>query len=151
MMPALIALHLLAAVIWVGGMFFAYVSLRPVAASLFEPPQRLPLWNAVFKRFFVWVWLAIVVLIVSGHSMIAMFGGMANIGAHVHIMLVLGYVMIALYMHVFFAPYKRLQQACTAQDWPEAGKRLNQVRQIIAVNLSVGLVVVLVAAAGRFF
>ena len=46
-MAIAIALHLLAAVIWVGGMFFAYMALRPAAASLLEPPLRLPLWSQV--------------------------------------------------------------------------------------------------------
>jgi len=95
-MPILITLHLLAAVVWVGGMFFAYVCLRPVAASLFEPPQRLPLWREVFNRFFVWVWAAIILLIGTGHSMIAQLGGMANVGLHVHLMLASGYLMIGL-------------------------------------------------------
>ncbi len=150
MMSVLVSLHLLAAVIWVGGMFFAYVCLRPSAASVLEPPFRLRLWRQVFKRFFPWVWAAVLLLPVTGHGMIAMFGGFAAVGLHVHIMLGLGYLMIALFMHVFFAPYKHLQRACDAEDWPAAGKRLNQIRQIIAVNLSVGLVVVLVAAAGRY-
>ena len=39
-MAIAIPLHLLAAVIWVGGMFFAYMALRPVAASLLEPPPH---------------------------------------------------------------------------------------------------------------
>ena len=42
-MSVTITLHLLSAVIWVGGMFFAYMVLRPAAATLLEPPQRLPL------------------------------------------------------------------------------------------------------------
>ena len=52
-MPLLIALHLLAAVIWVGGMFFAYMVLRP-SAGLLEPAARLPLWQRVFGHFFPW-------------------------------------------------------------------------------------------------
>jgi len=42
-MVVAIPLHFLATVIWVGGMFFAYMALRSVAASLLEPAQRLPL------------------------------------------------------------------------------------------------------------
>ena len=76
LMPALIALHLLAAVVWVGGMFFAYMALRPVAATLLEPPQRLPLWTQTFMRFFPWVWLAILLLTATGYTIVfAVFGG----------------------------------------------------------------------------
>ena len=49
---AALAIHLLLALLWVGGMFFAYLVLRPVAATELEPPQRLPLWRGVFSRFF---------------------------------------------------------------------------------------------------
>ncbi len=150
MMPLLIALHLLAAVIWVGGMFFAYTCLRPVAATLLEPPQRLPLWRETFTRFFVWVWVALMLLIITGHSMIAQQGGMANVGLHVHLMLASGYLMIGLFMHVYFVPYKRLKQASVEQNWPEAGRHLNQIRRIIAINLVLGIFTITIAAAGRY-
>ena len=52
-----ITLHLLAAVIWVGGMFFAYMALRPATGSL-EPSIRLTLWSQTLKRFFPWVWIS---------------------------------------------------------------------------------------------
>ncbi|MCX7168828.1 MAG: hypothetical protein NTY41_00670, partial [Proteobacteria bacterium] len=60
--PLLLFLHLISVTVWVGGMFFAYVCLRPVVAAQLQPPQRLPLWAAVFARFFPWVWLAVVLI-----------------------------------------------------------------------------------------
>ena len=39
-MALLVALHVLAAVVWVGGMFFAYMVLRPAAGPL-ETAERL--------------------------------------------------------------------------------------------------------------
>ena len=47
-----ISAHILSVVIWVGGMFFAYMAMRPAAASVLEPPKRLSLWLPTFKRFF---------------------------------------------------------------------------------------------------
>jgi uncharacterized membrane protein len=95
LMPTLIALHLLAAVVWVGGMFFAYMALRPVAATLLEPPQRLPLWTQTFMRFFPWVWLSILLLTATGYVMVlGVFGGMGAVGLHVHLMQGLGWIMI---------------------------------------------------------
>ena len=149
-MSVLSILHILSAVIWVGGMFFAYVCLRPVAADLLQPEQRLSLWCEVFKRFFLWVWVVVLLLIISGHSMIAVLGGMAVVGAHVHIMLGVGYVMIAAFMHVFFAPYKRLKQATAAGNWQEAGHQLNQIRRIVLFNLILGIATVSIAAGGRY-
>jgi len=146
----LLTLHLLSAVIWVGGMFFAYVCLRPVAATLLEPNVRLPLWCGVFKRFFPWVWLSVLVVVLSGHGMIAIFGGMAGVGKHVHIMMGLGYLMIGLYLHVYFALFGKLKRFVAAQSWAEAGTTLNKMRVIIGSNLMIGLVVIAMASGGRY-
>jgi uncharacterized membrane protein len=146
-----ISLHLLSAVLWVGGMFFAHQVLRPVAVRQFEPPQRLRLWSQVFTRFFPWVWLSVVVLLVTGYWMVfKLFGGMANVGLHVHIMQGLGWVMVLLYMHLYFAPFRRLKEAVITEQWSQAGKQLNQMRVIVGINLSLGLVVIAVAAGGRY-
>ncbi|RKZ48179.1 MAG: hypothetical protein DRQ58_05060 [Gammaproteobacteria bacterium] len=150
-MALAITLHLLSVVIWVGGMFFAYMALRPVAGNLLEPPVRLTLWVAVFKRFFVWVWIAIVTLLVSGLWMIfAELGGMANIGYHIHIMLALGIFMMLLFMHVFFGPYRRLQYAVIESNWETAGEKLNQIRVLIKTNLILGLLIITIATVGRY-
>ena len=149
-MAIAISLHILAACIWVGGMFFAYVCLRPVAADILEPPARLTLWRGVFERFFKWVGLAIVALIISGHFMIAMYGGMKVVGIHVHIMLLLGYIMFGIFGHVFFAPFKRLKAAVDNQDWPAGAAQLNTIRKMIGINLVIGLITIAVASAGRF-
>ncbi len=145
-------LHLLSAVIWVGGMFFAYMALRPVAAQQLEPPQRLTLWVGVFNHFFPFVWLSIILLLGTGYYMLfSTWGSFAQTPVYVHMMNGLGIAMILIYMHVFFAPYKRLKQAVIKQDWPDGGKRLNQIRKLIALNLSLGLLVVLIAGGGRYF
>ncbi|HEC58316.1 hypothetical protein LCGC14_2370460 [marine sediment metagenome] len=146
-----IALHLLSSVIWVGGMFFAYMALRPVASSLLETPVRLTLWSQVLQRFFPWVWASIIILLASGLWMIIKhFGGMAAVGVHIHIMLTLGLVMMLMFMHIVFSPYKKLQRAVDANQWEAGGKALNQIRKLIAINLSLGLIVIIVASAGRY-
>ena len=143
-------LHLLAAVVWVGGMFFAYVALRPAAAQL-EAPVRLTLWVGVFKRFFPWVFAAIVTLLLTGYWMVlSFFGGFDAVGMHVHLMIWAGYVMMLLFFHVFFAPFKRLKRAVAAEDWSAGGKSLAQIRVLIGINLSIGLVVIAIASGGRY-
>lgn len=150
-MAILLTLHLLSAVIWVGGMFFAYMALRPVAADLLEPPLRLQLWRQVFGKFFPWVSIAVLVLLVTGLWMIfGVYGGMAHIRPYIHVMLLLGLIMMALYGHVYFSPYRRLIKAVDAQSWPEGSTELGKIRKLIALNLSLGLLVVIVAAAGRY-
>lgn len=147
----LIALHILSAVIWVGGMFFAYVVLRPTAAAQLAPPARLKLWAGVFSRFFPYVWTAVILLLVSGYMMVFKFyQGFEQAPTFIHTMNGLGIVMILIFMHVFFAPYKRLKQAIANEDWPTGGKKLAQIRLLIAINLTIGLVVIAIAAAGRY-
>jgi uncharacterized membrane protein len=146
-----VLLHVLAVVLWVGGMFFAYVVLRPVAASQLEPPVRLPLWAGVFGRFFPWVWLSIAVILATGFWLIfGAYGGMGGVRGHVHTMLLLGIIMMLIFMHVFFAPYGRLKRAVAAQDWPAGGKALGQIRMLVGINTLIGLVTIAVASGGRF-
>ncbi|SHF70118.1 Uncharacterized membrane protein [Modicisalibacter ilicicola DSM 19980] len=150
-MAIAISLHLLAAVVWVGGMFFAYMALRPVAGSLLERPMRLTLWSQVFRRFFPWVWVSIVVLLATGYWMIfAAYGGMANVGWHVHAMLGLGIVMMLIFAHLYFAPFKRLKKAVSEQTWSDGGVQLNRIRLTIAINLALGLLVTVIGSAGRY-
>jgi uncharacterized membrane protein len=150
-MAIAITLHLLSAVVWVGGMFFAYMALRPVAARLLEPPQRLPLWSQVFARFFPWVWVSVILLMVTGQWIVMfMFGGYEHVGLHIHMMAGLGTLMMLLFAHVFFGPYRRMKQALATNDLPEAGRRLAQIRIIIGINLMLGLIVSVVASAGKY-
>ncbi len=145
-------LHVLSVVIWVGGMFFAYTCLRPVAASQLEPPVRLQLWVGVFGKFFPFVWIAVILLPLTGYMMISnLYDGMGNAPLYVHIMNGLGSLMIFVYLHVFFAPYQRLKRAVAAQDWPTGGKALAQIRMLVGINTTLGLLTALIASGGRFF
>ena len=150
-MSVSIALHLISAVIWVGGMFFAHMALRPAAAQVLEPPHRLQLWVQVFKRFFLWVWLSVIVILVTGYWMLfGVFGGFANAGIHIHLMHGGGILMVLIYLHVFFAPYRRLRHAVVVQDYTEGVNQLAQIRKLVTLNLSIGLIVGLVASGGRY-
>jgi len=140
-------LHILSVVIWVGGMFFAYVILRPAAASLLEPPQRLSLWRQVFNGFFPLVWASIITILITGLWMIMQLGGFAAVAGYINTMFALGLLMMALFMHVFFAPYKRLKKAVAEENWPEGGKQLNMIRKIVGINTLLGLLTIIVASA----
>ena len=146
-----IALHIIAAVIWVGGMFFAYNALRPAAAQVLEPPLRLELWVQVFRRFFLWVWLSIALILITGYWMLfTYFGGFASAGLHIHLMHGGGLLMVFIYLHVFFVPYRRLRQAVTIQDYPLAGAQLNTIRKLVGLNTLLGLIIIAIASAGRY-
>ncbi len=145
-----ITLHVLSAALWVGGMFFAHQILRPVVVTQLEPTARLKQWVGVFNRFFPWVWLFVLLLPATGYWLIfQLYGGMGSVGWHIHIMQGLGWVMILIYMHLFFAPFKRLKEAVIIEQWPEAGKQLNQIRRMVGLNLILGLAIIAVATGGR--
>ena len=146
-----VAFHVVAAVIWVGGMFFALVILRPSTGPL-DPPTRLALWQRVFARFFPWVWGAVAVLLVSGFAMVIWgFGGFAKIGTYVHLMMGLGILMMLIYAHLYFAPWRRFRRAVAAGEWPVAAKYIDQIRLLVTINLVLGLITVVVGAAGRYY
>ena len=145
-----LAFHILGAVIWVGGMFFAYVVLRPSTGPL-EPAVRLALWHRVFSRFFLWVWLSVAALLVSGFAMVFFgLGGFARVGAYVHTMMALGIIMILIFLHIYFAPWRRFARAVATSDWAAAAKAIDQIRLLVGINLILGLVTVVVGASGRY-
>ncbi len=147
----LIPIHQVAAIIWVGGMFFAHMALRPAALATLQPPQRLPLFAKVFSHFFRWVWLSVIALLVTGFILLfGWFGGMKGAPIHVHLMLTLGLVMTLIYLFIFFVPYGRLKQEVAAQNWPKAGKALDTIRKLVVTNLTLGMVIVITTAAGRY-
>jgi uncharacterized membrane protein len=146
-----LALHILGAVVWVGGMFAAYLCLRPAAGAL-DPPLRLKLWRGFFAKFLPWVWVAILLLLAGGYWMVVMtFGGFARLPLYINLMQGLGWVMIALFLWLFHGPWLKFKRAVDASDWTTAAANLNRIRQIIAVNLPLGLLVVIVGASGRFW
>lgn len=148
MIPILLALHVLAVVFWVGGMAFAYTILRPAAGGL-EPAQRLPLWRRVFARFLPGVGGAVAVILVTGVWMIfAVFGGFAAAPLHVNLMMATGILMLLLYLHLVFAPWKRFRIAVDGGDLQAAARNLDRIRRTVAINTALGLVTIVIAAAG---
>lgn len=148
-MAIVYALHLLAAIVWIGGMFFAHMVLRLAAMEL-EPAQRLPLWLGVFDRFFPWVWMAVLLLPVTGYATIAAYGGMGAVGWPVHLMQGVGWVMVALFFHLYFVPYRRMHASLADGDLPQAAAHQGQIRLIVTINLGLGLVISAAVAAGRW-
>lgn len=131
-------------------MFFAYVILRPTVAAL-EPHRRLTLFGGVFKRFFPWVWMAVVVLPATGYWLIFnAFGGFASSPVYVHIMHLLGLIMILLFVYLYYLPYQKLKTEVAREAWSEAGAALNRVRQIVLLNLILGLALLAIVYAGRY-
>ncbi|NQV55676.1 MAG: hypothetical protein HQ503_07440 [Rhodospirillales bacterium] len=146
-----VALHITAAVVWVGGMFFAVLVLRPSAGAL-EPGDRLPLWERVFARFFPWVWASIGLLLASGYWIIfAGKGGFTGLPIYIHLMQGIGWLMVLIYLHLWFAPYARFKSALAQGNLPEAATNLNKIRWAVTANTAFGLINAIIGASGRYW
>ena len=139
-------LHVISGVIWIGGMFLAYMAVRPAAVEVLEPPQRLKLWTGIFRRFFPWVWGAVALILLTGFGMM---GQLPSVPVYIIVMALIGVVMSAIFMHIYFAPFGRLKRAVAADDWKAGGAALNQIRILVGTNLVLGLVNIAVAMLGR--
>lgn len=143
--------HVLAVVLWVGGMVFAHFFLRPSLAVL-APPQRLALMHAVLGRFFAAVAVAVAVVVASGLWMVGRVARQAVAGGGSFawpldwsVMTVLGLVMAAVFVFIRLGPYRRFARAVRAKTWAEAAAALAVVRRWVLVNLVLGVVVIGVA------
>ena len=148
MMSTLLTLHVLATIIWVGGMFFAHLILRPASIKTLEPALRLPLWSMVFQRFFLWVWVSIIILLISGSLLLVQMGGMKAVPMHVHVMVGMGLFMVFLYCILYFIFYPRFKATVEKADYPLAANTLNNMRVLVLSNLILGLFTVIIAVSG---
>lgn len=139
----LLLLHLVAVVVWIGGMFFAHFCLRPAAAELLQPPQRLPLLQAVLGRFFIMVSAALVLLWGSGIVLFASPGPLAPVSRGA--MAAIAAVMTAIFLIIVLRPYPKMKQSIATADWAAAGKAMNSIRMLVLANLVLGFVTIAVA------
>jgi uncharacterized membrane protein len=161
---AMLFLHVLGVVVWVGGMFLMHFAVRPVAVAQLAPPQRLPLLADILGRFFGWVTASVLVVLASGVAMIIGIGAAAGAAAagqsafgegmrlahgSVHVMFALGVLMSLIFAVIRLVPYPRLRTAIGAQRLPDAAGQLDLIRRLVAVNLVLGGLTIAVATVGR--
>lgn len=142
-------IHLLGAIAWIGGMFFAYFFLRPAAAEVLQPPQRLPLWSAVFRRFLRSMAVVVTLILATGLFML-MQGDPRQAPVGWHVMMGLGFAMAAVYGYIHAVLHPELRAHCERAAWPAAGQTLNRIRQLVALNLVLGASTVVAALSPRF-
>jgi uncharacterized membrane protein len=139
-------LHLLGVVVWVGGMSFAYLCLRPAAGAL-PPATRLPLWTGVFVSFFPLVWGSIALILASGIGMLVEVG-FAGAPRAWHVMMLTGLVMTAVFVNLWFGPWRVLRAAVGREDWAAGAVALNRIRQRVGFNLALGIATIAIATLG---
>ena len=153
------AVHLLAVIVWVGGMFFMLMCLRPAVHEVLEAPARVRLMHATLRRFLRIVGLAVAVAVLRQRrgddrhwpGAIARAAGLAfNMPLDWYAMVALFFVMLAVFLHVRLALFPRVERAVTAEAWPDgAARRSAAIRWEVAINLVLGIFIVVIGAARR--
>lgn len=143
-------LHLIAVVVWIGGMFFAHFCLRPAAMSTLQSAQRLPLMAAALARFFTAVAWSLALLWASGLAMYAVWaaaGGRPP--ASWNLMAGIAAIMTVLFGIILFRQHPRMKRALRDGELPKAAADLNGIRRLVMVNLALGFITIAVATVGR--
>ncbi|MDE5443126.1 hypothetical protein GWG65_17015 [Bradyrhizobium sp. CSA207] len=150
-MAAALAIHILAAIIWLGGLFLLCVVLQPSVRPL-DPATALSLWHRVLSRFLVWGWISLVLILTTGITMVFLeFGGFANIPSIHRANMVIGIPAIALYGYLYFAPWQRFRRALSSNGLMATEGSIRQVRILMATILALGLVASVVSAGARYY
>jgi uncharacterized membrane protein len=143
------AVHGMAAVAWVGGIFFAYMALRPAANKTLDPPLRLRLWQSAYAHFFPWVWVMIALLLLTGYGdLFLRLGGFGNDSLYLKLMHGIGLFMVVAFAYLYFGLYRRLTAAVASDDTPAAAATMAKMRPVMLTNLSLGLIVTAIGIAG---
>lgn len=147
-------LHLLTVIVWIGGMVFSHFFLRPALAAL-EPAVRVRLMHDVLGRFFNAVLVAAALALVSGSWLIGQVAKqVVQAGAHFTmpvewmVMSSLGAAMVLIFVYIRWVLYRRLGSAVGTSSWADGAAALNQIRTWVAVNLVLGVVIILVTLIG---
>lgn len=66
MLKASLLIHILSASLWIGGMLFLVLILRPFLKTINDPKERANIYQIVGKGFRFWGWIAILLLLATG-------------------------------------------------------------------------------------
>ena len=146
-----LGLHGIAATLWIGGIFFAFVALRSAAEEVLEPQHRLILWRATYRKFFRFVWVFVVVLLSTGYyGLFTRFGGFADSPLYLHLMHTIGLIMVGIFCYLYFALYRPFSRLIDDNDTTSATVFLKKIRLLMAFNLVLGVAITAVGICGPF-
>lgn len=138
-------IHLVSAIVWMGGMTFMLLALRPAALAVLQPSERLQLMGAVWQRFFPLVIASIAGLFFTGsHLYTTLFraakaaSGQGSVPLGWNVMLVLGLAMMLIFGHIFFGSYRKFKRAMAVPDTAAAGKAAAQIHTLVLTNFVLG-------------
>ena len=143
-------LHLIAGIVWMGGMTFMLLALRPAALASLDAQPRALLMAEVWRRFYALVLLAIILLFATGTHMYTttfraakLATGQGSVPLGWNVMLVLGLSMMLIFGHIYFAGFKKYRRAVAAGEWPVAAKAAGLMHTMTLVNFTLGWLAIL--------
>jgi uncharacterized membrane protein len=143
-------LHLLGVVLWVGGMGFGLMVLRPSLGAL-DQHARLPLMGTVHGKFFRMVWVLMPLVVLSGYMLLfGVYGGFGGVRWPIHVMHLLGLVMAGIFVTIWFGPYTALMRALGRGDTAAAAACNERIRRLVGINFSLGALATLMGAMARY-
>lgn len=139
----ILAIHLLAVTVWVGGLFHAEFVLRPSVREL-DNPSRLRVHLASLERFLAMVWIAMPATLVSGYLMLfGFYGGLNDINWTIQVMHPLGLAMAAVFMRIYFTHWRRLGADPVLFE-------LDPIRRLSMLGLGLGVLTIVIACLKHF-
>jgi len=150
-MTFVLPIHVLATIIWLGGLFLLSVVFAPSARRLDQAPA-LFMWHNVLSRFFILAWICMALILVTGIALVFLaFGGFSGVPIIHRVNSAIGIPAIILYGYLYFVPWRRFRRAMWNNDLNAAEKSLGQARLLMAIIVSLGLVASVVSVAARYY
>ena len=125
-------LHILAILIWIGGMLYTLFVLRPSLSVLGEEKGKLVI--TVMGRFFPLVWLAVVLLFITGGYRVQHY---LDSGIFLSKLAVYT-VMVLVFSYIYFVLFRKLR----AVEKDEKPKIVAKITGLIRLNFGLGLLVI---------
>lgn len=149
-------IHLIAAIVWMGGMTFMLFALRPAALATLEAQPRARLMGEVWRRFFLLVLIAVVLLFFTGMNLYTSAFRAARLATGIgavplgwNVMLALGLLMFLVFGHIYLAGFRKFRRAVAAGEWPLAASAAAQIHKLVVVNFVLGWVAIAAARLVR--
>lgn len=146
-----LAIHILAVIVWLGGMFFLTVVLD-TGASLPDRSAALSSWERALSRFLPWGLLSLGMILATGVTLVfSVFGGYAHIPNIHRVNMLIGIPAIALFVYLCVLPWRRLRRAAFVHDTATVEKTMGQAKILLAIILTLGLLAAFTSAVGRYY
>jgi uncharacterized membrane protein len=137
MYNTIVFIHLVCAIVWMGGMSFMLAALRPAVLAL-ENPVRAKLMLTVWRRFFTMAGMAVVGLLLTGGHLYAKSMAVGVVSPGKNIMAGIGVLMFLIFGHIVFAGFRKYARALAAGDSALAQRAAATIHTLVIINFCLG-------------